>query len=154
MEASLPEDNVDPFAGDAEAAPEGPHGLLSMEVIGDNTNARLRDAQQMARCFGGATAGRLFDLGPNRQPWVAQILGIYTSGKFRRNFLRGQKDYSQANSMGSRGVYLRFLLSPGVYQVHRKLSWKSERTYFARCFGGEVAEITEQEATEWLKNKR
>jgi hypothetical protein len=38
-------------------------------------------------------------------------------------------DFSKANRKGSRGVMMRFALSPGLYRVHERTSWHGADDY-------------------------
>jgi len=38
-------------------------------------------------------------------------------------------DFSKANRKGSRGVMMRFALSPGLYRVHERTSWRHGTEY-------------------------
>jgi hypothetical protein len=81
-----------------------------------------------------------------RQPWVAEITGIRPSGRFEHRFLSGKKDYSRANSAGSRGVYCFFHLWPDrIYEVNELLSWTRHRRYFCRVEEGRIIELSERE---------
>lgn len=65
---------------------------------------------------------------PYDGPWVAKLsMGKYN---LKREFLKSMIDYSKSNSVGSRGVYLYFILSPGFYEVKERISWKNSRRYF------------------------
>lgn len=144
----------DPFSGyESDDSECGLLGAVSLEVIGDDTLALLRQTQATVGRVSGLAAASLFAPGRDASPWVARLRGIRSSGKFRREFLRGKKDYSGANSIGSRGVFLNFALPPGVYQVHQKIAWSNSRTYFALSQDGTVCEITQEEAAAWLESK-
>lgn len=70
-----------------------------------------------------------------------------------RDFLDGKKDYSQANSVGSRGVYLFYVLRPGiVYEVHALTSWSGSEQYFCRVEGSELVRMTLNEAAAWMED--
>jgi hypothetical protein len=53
------------------------------------------------------------------RPWVARVVGWAVNGSPLREFIKGLKDYSAANSVGSRGVYMFFILTPGhLYEIN------------------------------------
>ena len=114
--------------------------LLSLEYIGESQDAKMRG---LGRLIGGA---------PSRSPWVAEIIGRFPSGKLERAFVASNKDYKNANSKGSRGVNLWFVLeSDKLYEVHAYSSWKHSYNYFcAVTENGSIRNLTDQEATEWL----
>lgn len=128
---------------------------LSIEAIGD-------DLIQLFRRHGPDLAGT--HIGPERRwrllleyerirghrPWVARVTGLRRDGSFERQFLEGRKDYSQANSVGSRGIYYHYHLPPGLYEVNHPETWKRCRRYFARVAGGILSEITEEEVRRCL----
>lgn len=86
-------------------------------------------------------------------PWVAQITGLSREGKFVRKFIHGDVDYTQANSVGSRGVHRYYHLQSGrIYEVAERLSWKRSVQYFCRVTQeGEIARLTRQEALDALQ---
>jgi len=60
-----------------------------------------------------------------------------------RVFLKGLRDYREANKQGSRGVYLTFVLYPGkLYEVHELLTWHTQRRYFCEVKDAEVVEVS------------
>lgn len=87
-----------------------------------------------------------------RRPWVAEITGI-DGHRLSRRFIDGRIDYVNANSPGSRGVMLHYLLeSDHLYEVSAWTAWKSPERYF--CWAtesGDIRRCTEQEAREWAK---
>ena len=72
--------------------------------------------------------------------------------RFERIYLTSKRDYSKANSKGSRGVMLCFVLeSDTLYEVHSRISWRNSETYFAAVAeGGSLYRLKESEAQEWL----
>lgn len=124
---------------------------LKLEYIGadsaDWLNAMCRQLNVAAPGFGDRFIGR-----PSPGPWVAQIVGVYPSGKLQRTFLHSNRDYTAANSKGSRGVYLWFTLETDkLYEVHARVSWqKSNRFFVAVTENGEVKNLNDQEGAEWL----
>ena len=109
--------------------------LLKLEAINDNIVKMSRQPLIKAAC------GSI----PKRQ-WVARITGLDDKYKFNREFIQPQRDYSRANSAGSRGIYEYFFLSPGVYEVSEPLSWKRTDRYFVRATSdGQTQRISEQE---------
>ena len=73
--------------------------LLAIECIGDDTEQFLRSA---ARAYGPLSQAVVGHVPASH--WCAEIIGWALKYKYERRFLRCQKDYSNANSMGSRGV--------------------------------------------------
>lgn len=109
--------------------------VLKLEYIGENYAAMFRSVGQ-ARLIG--------------KPWVARLTGLDPVSGYQREFVQGEIDYREANGIGSRGVYLYFVLDPGIYEVKERVSWKRSRRYFVRCNGRDIDEIDEEEAREWL----
>ena len=110
---------------------------LSLEVYGDDVNQRLRD----------------WGLGWNwnKSPWVARIVGTDSRFGLAREFLPSRKDYSLANSVGSRGVYRHYVLSPGPYEVYAWVSWHRRDRYFLLVEeDGSKRRVTREEVDEWL----
>jgi hypothetical protein len=85
------------------------------------------------------------------RPWVARILGLDEHTGLQREFLRRyQKDYSRANSIGSRGVYAYYVLDPGLYEVSRRVSWSQTERYFACVDGATITRISREEVVRRL----
>lgn len=123
--------------------------VLKLEIIGDNYYAarhKVPDKKRYQHKY-----ERILGADKTR-PWVAAITGLDERYGFRREFIRGQKDYSLANSVGSRGVYVYYPLKPGIYEVHERLTWKKTRRYFIRVEGEEMQEIDRKEVEAWLAN--
>lgn len=109
----------------------------------------------------GGYAEKFNRIRPGRSPraWVARLTsfnpdeGVF--GDFERYFLHGQRDFSRVNSTGSRGIFLYYALTPGVYEVNDRVSWSSVRRYFCRVDEGSTAitEITREEAIACLANE-
>lgn len=125
--------------------------VLKLEIIGDNyfaykrdlANGNARENPRVERY--GEMMGR-----DKTRPWVARIAGLDKQYGFKREFQRGQRDYSKANSIGSRGVYEYFALKSGIYEVHERCTWKRTRRYFICVENAEITEISREEVEEWL----
>ena len=127
--------------------------ILRLESIGDNYRAVARgfdSAIRRMRSIPHAHRLRVIDMA---SPWVARIVGRDKRYKLARQFLRGLRDYREANKSGSRGVHLYYILPHGIYEVHELLSWQKERTYFVRSHGGKLTEITDLEVDAWLSTQ-
>lgn len=76
----------------------------------------------------------VFTLGETKRlPWIAEIVGIDARYGFSRRFISGQKDYTESNGVGSRGVYIHYILDGGrIYEVAKMASWKKQERYFFR----------------------
>jgi len=125
--------------------------VLGLEAIGDDVVAQARE---MLKAAGGddlpPILRRHIDIGRSlRNTWVAEILGPGDHYKWERDFLKGKKDYTNANSIGSRGVMVYYHLKDGpVYEVHSWVSWSSVDRYFCRIESGEIVRMTEEEVEE------
>lgn len=91
-----------------------------------------------------------------RPAWVDVVTDIGPHG-MEKTRLKGQYDYSEANSVGSRGVFVRYWLQAGeLYHVSSPQNWKRSDQYF--CFideAGLINRLDFEEAVEWLlKRKR
>ena len=79
--------------------------------------------------------------------WCARLTRIDQKYGFRREFVKGRKDYAKANSVGSRGVMVWYILDPGVYEVSSPETWKRTRRYFLRVnYDGTTEEISHEDA--------
>ncbi|MCB9441193.1 MAG: hypothetical protein H6523_13205 [Mycolicibacterium sp.] len=92
-------------------------------------------------------------LGDNR-PWLAEITGRTPKFKFRRRFLRADRDFSCANKRGTRGIEYSWTLTVNrVYQAMVPWSWTDgDRKYLRVDPAGDVVEIDEEEVIAWLDN--
>ena len=108
-------------------------GILSVEAIGDDLHQKTK------------VLGPLFRV-PSRF-WVAEITGHDTRYGWARKFLRGQYDYENANSVGSRGVMVHFFLeSYRAYEVKKPISWRKDDRFFCSCgTDGKIERIDEDE---------
>ena len=63
-----------------------------------------------------------------------------------------RKDYSRANSIGSRGIYAEYYLEIGhCYLVKKRASWKRSETYYIRAETDGARRIDKEEAEQWAK---
>lgn len=124
--------------------------VLRLEAIGDDLVARNRLEQGKMREAGiPAPARALLDIAPSRS-WCSEVIGWRGVGEAMLREIRPHRDYSKANSVGSRGVYLVYTLHEGaVYAVRERLSWRSSREYFCRVSGTSLVEMTGEEARTW-----
>lgn len=129
--------------------------VLELEVIGDNLYAyrrMVREGKADPQPRQTAQADKLAPKGT--RPWVARITGLDAHYGLSREFVRfQQKDYTQANSVGSRGVFVYYTLDPGVYEVNERVTWQKTRRYFIRVDSDTITEITREEVLEWLKSE-
>lgn len=97
-------------------------------------------------------------LRPRARPWLGELrvrpsvarLADAGDGSLRRAYLPGREDYSRADALGQRGVYVYWFLPDGVYEIVRPVSWCDARRSFARVAGGALTEIDETEVARWL----
>jgi hypothetical protein len=77
-------------------------------------------------------------------PWLCELTGYEAPGRYRRTFLRGRRDYGNANNRGTRGVdYLWVLQQARVYQAYWPTSWTAGTRAFLRVTaGGDVEQVT------------
>lgn len=121
---------------------------LKLEAIGDNTSRAIAGWK---RLLGDELMG---DIKIDR-PWVAKLTGLFASGKFQHDFLRGNKDYTEANSKGSRGIYFWFTLESGnYYEVNDLQTWKRTERYFCKVNeSGEILLVDEREIQVHFENE-
>ncbi len=121
--------------------------VLKLERIGDNQFA-LRRAKAQNKVDRSVREPSFEWHG--QRAWVARLAGYDLVYGFRREFMRGQVDYSEANSTGSRGIFEYFPLPPGIYEVNEPMSWKYCRRYFCRVEGETIVEIDRLEVERCL----
>lgn len=128
--------------------------VVRLEAIADNLYEyeRLRRAGRVTRSLPWRTQLDVIRFARrDLRPWLARVRSIDAAGRVDREFVRYQtKDYSQANSQGSRGVYLYYTLSDGLYEVNERTSWTRARRYFLRVENGKSSEISREEAVRCL----
>lgn len=129
---------------------------IRLELFGDNAVQMHRFYQNMIDDYvmpglGTATFGK----GPGPSSWVAEITGEHPRFKLDRQFLKAKKDYSCANSKGSRGVFAVYILESGkYYDIKEQKSWKNSRRYYAKVNDdGDVVEVGDEEVAQWLKHR-
>lgn len=121
--------------------------VIKLEAIGDDYFAYKRSRERTVE----RRMTNAWRMAEREGPcWVARITGLDRKYGLAREFVHGQRDYAQANSVGSRGVFIYYPLRPGVYEVHERLTWAKSRRYFVRVEGTEYYEITQQEVIECL----
>jgi hypothetical protein len=126
--------------------------VIKIEALRDGENRLARFYQN----FTNSLIPNLGDIVFGKQPveyFVAEIIGFDPKYKFKREFLRGKRDYSESNSKGSRGVYIWYKLEPNkIYDVKKPISWKNIKRFFCTVKeDGSIVELTEQEVIECLK---
>jgi len=115
--------------------------VIKLEAIGDNHVAYLRQFLKAKPPQFGRRELDAIRFGTRKHvPWIAEIIGIRPDGKLRRQFVDGQRDYSNANSVGSRGIYLYYALRPGLYEINSPEAWKRVRRYFLKVIDDKQAE--------------
>lgn len=81
-----------------------------------------------------------------RKPWVKKIEAV-NFPKVYGDFLRLEIDFTEANSQGSRGVYLNAILEYGyAYQIKQPNGWRKSKIWYAGLSeSGEVTELTKDQ---------
>jgi hypothetical protein len=125
---------------------------LKLEAIGDNFCAQLGGYKKLCNMFG---YGELMGGVSFRRPWAAKLTGLWPSGKFQHTFLRGNKDYSESNSKGSRGVFIYYTLESGnYYDVYELTSWKNDDRYYCKVdVEGNIIVVDEKEIQIFFENE-
>lgn len=111
---------------------------LVVEAIG-------HDLAQMHRLYRGKIDSAIPGLGALALGRESEFVrwGIWEILADRRKLIYGRTDYSRANSKGSRGVRICYLLESGKrYFVKAPVSWKRTDEYF--CYVSEAGEIVRE----------
>ena len=122
--------------------------VLRLEIIGDNYLQRNKLIEEKSLPYPRMMREMInvIRYGQRRlRPWVARVTGLDDRFGFAREFIIGMRDYSQANSIGSFGVYEYFALTPGIYEVNESVELGKTRRYFVRVQNGEIVEISANE---------
>ncbi len=119
--------------------------ILEIELIGDNAVQEIRMLNKITNNLIPETGDVAFGSCPP-VGWVAEITGFDLRYKYARTFLKFKKDYSRANSKGSRGVYAEYILEEGkIYDVKQPVTWKRDKRYFCTVRDWQIVEIDEME---------
>jgi hypothetical protein len=129
--------------------------LLRFEAVGDYLNDATKSTIRTI-IIDSNGIGHLQDNNKKRY-WCAEILDLSDNQyKFERHFLRAFKDYANSNSIGSRGVYVQYLLQSGhVYEVLETQTFKRSKRYFCTvdATNADIIEMSEGEVVAWLEQK-
>jgi hypothetical protein len=126
--------------------------ILRIELIGDNIRQELKLWTNIGNMAIPGLGTMTFGSYP-RSGWVAEITGFDPKYKYARSFLKFKKDYSRANSKGSRGIFAEYILEEGkIYDVKQQVSWKRIERYFCKVDNWQIIRIDETEVKEWLKS--
>jgi hypothetical protein len=130
-----------------------PCASLVLEWIGFDTYQEMKGFRRLTNEMIPGAGDRIIGTVP-ASAWVAELRGRHHKYTFERSFLRGKIDYSKANSKGSRGVEVHFVLYPGkYYEVSNPTSWRRTDRYFCRVTDdGEIVRIDRSEVLECLKS--
>lgn len=137
--------------------------MLGLESIGDDADhrARMRGARLKKMTLRDIPASRMgaairdmvrYEERP--RAWIARITGRDERFGLKREFLEFKRDYAEANSLGSRGVFKWFELEEGgVFEVNAPQSWSSADRYFCRSERGKVIRLSKEEVDQWLEGR-
>jgi hypothetical protein len=132
---------------------------LKIEAIADNSYQYVRLATAICESVipgsGAAIWGKL-----PAPYWVAEITGLDIKYRYARRFLKGTKDFTDSNSVGSRGIYVYYVLESGrIYEILAPTSWRRSRQYFARVDDngqiidiGDSDRVSPQEVLRWVND--
>lgn len=86
-----------------------------------------------------------------KKPWVAKIKGLsYQYDGLEREFIKPLGDFSEANSVKSRGAFFYFHLFDGcIYEIYEHITWKKDRRYFVWVHDGQLIEIEKWEIIQY-----
>lgn len=111
--------------------------VLRLECIGDNYIQRARLIEQGKAQMPHHTRQfiPIIRYGQKHfRVWVARVV----DGK--REFITGMRDYSLANSIGSRGIFEYFALDDGIYEINECVELGKSRRYFIQVQDTEIEE--------------
>ena len=127
--------------------------VIKLELIGDNYIQHLK-LIEAGRVCSPRHVKKLIDVISYGQkglrPWVARITGYDAQYGLAREFVSSARDYSFANSIGSRGIFEYFALTDGIYEVNECIRLGQARRYFIRVKKGTITEITREEVDQCL----
>lgn len=126
--------------------------ILKLEFIGHDRYSMAKkypkQIQQTVNNMGIRQMINFYKCPPSK-PWVAEILGLNTEYQFTRKFLKGQIDYSEASGVGSRNVFMYFILQPStIYEINHPKTWRNTDRYFLIIEGNDKKRLTREEVIE------
>jgi len=126
---------------------------IKIERIGDNNQEYFslwdKVLSDLIPGLGNAVIGK-----PPALAFCAEITGLHPKFKFERKFLKPNRDYSQANRIGSRGVFDYYNLEEGkIYDIKAPRTWKHTDRYYCRVMKESIVRMDESEVIECLKNR-
>jgi len=94
-------------------------------------------------------------IGNHRQgmcPAGVWIVNSISDSGLEEILLNGNTDYSNANSVGSRGVFRFYFLKEGIiYHVKAPIAWKRFDDYYCQIINGHIVRaINFEEMLQWL----
>lgn len=91
--------------------------------------------------------------GQGGQPWCARLTGLDATYGFKRQFVRGVRDYSSAATHTGRvtGVMMYFALPSGIYDTYDPGD-KPHRKFIQVDMNGDICTITREAVIQCLKN--
>jgi hypothetical protein len=126
--------------------------LLKLECIGDNVRAQTKFYTDNINSLIPGLGSLAFGDMPDRY-FVYEIWYERKNYDIKKRKLYPKKDYTKANSVGSRGVYAFYFLENGkVYEVKKPTSWKSSDHYFCRIENNQEVKMSAEETIKWLRN--
>jgi len=125
--------------------------IFKIEAINDDFYqlVKLRK-REVINHFGENVSDGLFGYIPAPY-WVARITGTDPKYKYNRLFIKGRKDYSKSNSIGSRGIFIYYELDDGIYEIKERIAWTKSDRYFIKVVSGGYKRIPEKEVQKCLK---
>ena len=127
--------------------------VISLELIGDNYIQHLKLIESgKAKIPHLKQYIKVLRYGRRQfRPWVAKLLGTNGRG-FKRQFMHSARDYSRANSIGSRGIFEYYALPSGLYEINECIKLGHNRRYFIRVQDAQIKKISRDEVIKCLTN--
>ena len=124
---------------------------IGLELFGDNNRQRLEAERRMINELSPGLGDQVIGQDPD-SIWIAEIIGYNDRSEYQRRYLRGRRDYTKANSKGSRGVFMWYILEAGkTYEVSSRASWSRMDRYFCIVSPeGDIIRISKEEGDAWL----
>lgn len=123
---------------------------IKLERFGEDTRQLLRMWSNLTNDLVPGLGDVTFGSWP-RKSWCAEITGPDPRYKFARRFLKANVDYSEANGVGSRGIFAYYNLEEGhIYDISSQINWKRVDRYYARAGKDRLVQMSEEEVRECL----
>lgn len=86
------------------------------------------------------------------KPWVAEIIGYHDTYHYSRKFIKGKIDFTDSNRLGSKRVFLYFMIEENkLYELKKGYSRISGERYFFHYSNGKEHKVPKEDIERWVR---